>query len=80
MSEEGYKSKSGVLNGIKSVSVVSTVGAGDSFGATFLSFYNKTKNAPYALKLSAKISAFVVTHKQAVPKNAKNFIKQILSD
>lgn len=64
----------------ESVPVVSTVGAGDSFGATFLTLYNKTKDIPYSLKLSAKISAFVVAHKEAIPSTIKNFIKNLLSD
>ena len=62
----------------ESVSLASTVGAGDSFGATFLTQYGKTKNIPYSLKLSAKISAFVVAHKEAIPPTAKNFIKNLL--
>ena len=62
------------------VVAVSTVGAGDSFGASFLSFYDKTKDIPRSLKLSAKISAFVVAHKEAIPKTVKNFTKQLLSD
>ena len=62
----------------ESVPVVSTVGAGDSFGATFLTQYVKTKDIPYSLKLSAKISAFVVAHKEAIPPTAKNFIKNLL--
>ena len=62
----------------ESVSVVSTVGAGDSFGATFLTQYVKTKDIPYSLKLSAKISAFVVSHKEPIPPTAKNFIKNLL--
>ncbi len=64
----------------ESASVVSTVGAGDSFGATFLTQYDKTKDIPYSLKLSAQISAFVVAHKEAIPPNAEIFIKNILSD
>ena len=62
------------------VPVVSTVGAGDSFGASFLTLYNKTKDIPYALRLSAKISAFVVSHKGAIPSTAKEFINKLLSD
>lgn len=62
----------------ESVSVASTVGAGDSFGATFLTQYGKTKDIAYSLKLSAKISAFVVAHKEAIPPTAKNFIKNLL--
>ena len=64
----------------ESVPVVSTVGAGDSFGATFLTQYVKTKDIPYSLKLSAKISAFVVAHKEAIPPTAKNFIKNLFSN
>ena len=62
------------------VDVISTVGAGDSFGASFLSLYEKTKDIPYALKLSAKISAFVVAHKEAIPGSAKSFIEHLMSD
>ena len=47
--------------------VVSTVGAGDSFGATFLVHYLKTYNIPDALKQAAKISALVVASPDAVP-------------
>ena len=62
----------------EAVSVVSTVGAGDSFGATFLTLYDKTKDIPYSLRLSAKISAFVVSHKEAIPPTSKNFINKLL--
>ena len=61
-------------------SVVSTVGAGDSFGATFLVQYEKTKNIPLALELAAKVSAFVVEHKEAVPPTAKKFIDELVSE
>ena len=64
----------------ESVPVVSTVGAGDSFGATFLTQYVKTKDIPYSLKLSAKTSAFVVNHKEAIPPTVKNFIKNLSSN
>ena len=64
----------------ESVPVVSTVGAGDSFGATFLTQYVKTKDIPYSLKLSAKTSAFVVNHKEAIPPTVKNFIKNLFSN
>lgn len=61
-------------------SVVSTVGAGDSFGATFLVQYEKTKNIPLSLKTAAKVSAFVVEHKEAVPPTAKKFIDELVID
>lgn len=64
----------------ESVPVTSTVGAGDSFGATFLTQYYKTRDIPCSLKLSAKISAFVVNHKDAIPPTVKNFIKTLSSD
>lgn len=49
------------------VEVVSTVGAGDSFSASFLAKYLKTKDISCALKLATKISAYVVSRKEAVP-------------
>ncbi len=49
------------------VAVVSTVGAGDSFGATFLVGYSKGKSLPECLKKASEISAFVVTKTEAVP-------------
>lgn len=64
----------------ESVPVVSTVGAGDCFGATFLTLYDKTKDIPLSLKLSAKAGAFAVSHKEAVPSTGKNFIKKLLSN
>ncbi len=62
----------------ETVSVVSTVGAGDSFGATFLTLYDKTKDIPYSLRRSAQISAFVVSHNEAIPPDCKNFIQKLL--
>ena len=49
--------------------VVSTVGAGDSFGAAFLTAYLRTGNIETALQKAVEISAFVVAHKEAVPQN-----------
>ena len=53
----------------KPVDVVSTVGAGDSFGAAFLTAYLRTGNIETALQKAVEISAFVVAHKEAVPQN-----------
>lgn len=51
----------------KKVEVVSTVGAGDSFSAAFLSVYLQTGDIEKALDFSTKISAFVVSQKEAIP-------------
>ena len=48
--------------------VVSTVGAGDSYSAAFLCEYMKTKDIAAAGEAGAKLSAFVVAHRGAVPK------------
>lgn len=48
--------------------VVSTVGAGDSYSAAFLCEYLKSGNIIEAAKAGAKLSAFVVSHREAVPK------------
>lgn len=47
--------------------VISTVGAGDSFGASFLCEYMESGNVEKALRLAAMVSAYVVSHKEAVP-------------
>ncbi len=57
--------------------VVSTVGAGDSFGATFLVEYIKSGDLDAALLKSAKVSAFVVSQKGAIPEGAKEFVKNL---
>lgn len=49
------------------VETVSTVGAGDSFSASFLSEYLKTKDIQSSLLLATKISGFVVSVKDAIP-------------
>ncbi len=49
------------------VPVVSTVGAGDSFGATFLVEYSRGKSIDKCLEKASEISAFVVTKTEAVP-------------
>ncbi len=49
------------------VSVVSTVGAGDSFSAAFAASY--VKNAPIGdcMELASRVSGFVVSRKEAIP-------------
>jgi len=47
---------------------VSAVGAGDSFGATFLVSLHNGKSIPDCLSLASKVSAFVVSKNDAVPK------------
>lgn len=49
------------------VSVVSTVGAGDSFSAAFVSEYMSGGNVEFALDKAVKLSAYVVAHAEAVP-------------
>lgn len=56
---------------------VSTVGAGDSFGAAFLSEYIKSGDIDMALSLAAKVSAFVVSQKGAVPAGTKEFVENL---
>lgn len=58
--------------------VVSTVGAGDSFGATFLTQYMKTNDIAQSMTLASKVSAFVVSHQGAVPPDIKKFIKNVV--
>lgn len=49
------------------VTVVSTVGAGDSFGAAFLVTYFQTHCPKTALEAAVRRSAYVVAHAEAVP-------------
>lgn len=49
------------------VDVVSTVGAGDSFSASFLAEYLKTKDISKALCISTKISGYVVSRMETIP-------------
>ena len=48
--------------------VVSTVGAGDSYSAAFLCEYLKSRDITAAGNAGSKLSAFVVAHRGAVPK------------
>ena len=47
--------------------VVSTVGAGDSFAAAWLTSYLNKQPIEQCMKKAAEISGFVVAHTQAVP-------------
>lgn len=51
----------------ETVRVVSTVGAGDSFSAAFVSEYLPGGNIESALDKAVKLSAYVVAHAQAIP-------------
>lgn len=55
--------------------VISTVGAGDSFGATFLASYFRGKSIQECLQTAAKVSAFVVSHKEAIPTETKQWLQ-----
>lgn len=54
------------------VKVVSTVGAGDSFGAAFLYKYFNKEDIQSCLEYASKVSAMVVSHKDAIPKDLYN--------
>lgn len=60
--------------------VVSSVGAGDSFGATFLVQYLKTRSIPYSLEVAARVSAFVVSRKETVSEEIRSFVKNTTQD
>lgn len=60
-----------------SVPVVSTVGAGDSFGATFLTQYVSHGDIPAALCMAAKVSAYVVSCEEAVPPHLRDFLRSL---
>ncbi len=58
--------------------VVSTVGAGDSFGAAFLASYFKDRDIERALKIASHISSYVVSSIEAIPKDAKAVFDNII--
>lgn len=58
----------------EAVDVVSTVGAGDSFSAAFISEYFDSDDINKALNFASKISAFVVSKTGAIPEYDKNLI------
>ena len=61
------KNKKTYFENAPKVEVASTVGAGDSFGATFICEYFKTNDTEKSLKKATEISAFVVSKKEAIP-------------
>lgn len=48
--------------------VMSTVGAGDSYSAAFLTTYLSGKAIPFCMKKAAEVSGFVVAHTEAIPR------------
>ena len=63
--------------GAKKVDAVSTVGAGDSFGAAFLYEYFNGKDLYSCMEFASQVSGFVVSNKEAVPSNMKEFLDSI---
>ncbi len=61
------KNKKTYTENAPKVEVASTVGAGDSFGATFICEYFKTNDIKKSLNKAIEISAFVVSKKEAIP-------------
>lgn len=61
------KNKKSYSENAPEVKVASSVGAGDSFGATFICEYFKTNDIEKSLKKAIQISAFVVSKKEAIP-------------
>jgi len=57
----------------KKTEVVSTVGAGDSFGAAFIVGYMRTADISASMKMASQVSAFVVSSKEAIPKGTPSF-------
>lgn len=57
--------------------VISTVGAGDSFGAVFLARYLAGVDATRALGEAATVASFVVSNKSSIPEGSKEYIAKI---
>lgn len=62
----------------RAVTVSSTVGAGDSFGAAFLVGFFEGRGIGGALSLASDISGFVVSRKEAVPLDMREFLNSTL--
>ena len=56
---------------------ISTVGAGDSFGAAFLASFLKNHDIASALKIASRISAYVVSSIEAIPNGIKAIFDNI---
>jgi 1-phosphofructokinase family hexose kinase len=59
------------------IQAVSTVGAGDSFGATFLASFFVHGDIDRALRRAALVSAFVVSRQGAVPEDLPEFLTRL---
>ncbi len=59
------------------VPVADTVGAGDSFTATFCASLLKGKSIPEAHKLAVEVSAYVCTQKGAMPQMPESLLKRL---
>ena len=57
--------------------VLSTVGAGDSFGAAFLASYISTHDIPKSLLVASHVSAYVVTKTEAIPLGSKEVFESV---
>ncbi len=62
---------------VKEAKVISTTGAGDSFGAAFLHRYKRGDSTEKCLDFASAYSAFVVSRKDAVPPDTKDFINSL---
>ena len=56
--------------------VVSTVGAGDSYGAAFIVNYLRTGDIALSMKRAAAVSGYVVSQIEAVPSGTGEFVKR----
>ena len=61
------RSCSEYFTGVIDCDVVSTVGAGDSFGAAFMAAYTNGMSIDECLRRGAVLSSYVVAHSEAVP-------------
>ena len=57
--------------------VASTVGAGDSFGASVLAGLARGRSIEECLSVASRVSAFVVSKQGAIPEEMKEFLSQI---